>query len=747
MNKFLRQIKPVVSGLPLIGLIFVLSLIVAKQIIKYTPTRYLTVAKIKLDTRKYGVSNDMLYKDFDVFTSENKIETEAEILGSHMLIQRALDKVQFNNSIKRIGKIKTTNLYQNSPFHLTAEMNNDLLYDAEFEVVISDSLLSLNNENLRQPISLQAKLNEWIEVHGNRIKLVPDEQLINQQSLDLEGKYGFTFYSKEGLINKVRENLDVTAVDKEMTVLRVVFKDEMPQKAADFNNALCEAYIDDYVQMKSFAANKTVEFIDLKLEEVGRDLEHAEFELEQYKLKNDVVNVRQETETGIRQISNLQVQLVNTMMEEKAILELEQYLDSGNYFTEKAIQVGFGDLLLTELIKKLKMLSDEKRDLSLKYTENSDEVVAINAKIEEIKFYIAEAIRSNKSNIETKRAQLEADLEIYTHQFDDMPVVERRLKILQREFSLQESVFNFLSQKRIEAFIASTSSTSFHRIIQPAYVPKKPANLNKTLIKFVCGLLGLIIGITLVFLRRVSESKVINREDVEINSLLPLSGYIHKPAINSDKDYQTIVQSLILKEKLRKNQVVSVSCTSQGEGQSEVSQQIFSAILEKGYTACLVDYDVTSGFSHELQPELNLLSVNIDQVNTGDVLTTRNDLFEIQTNASLLNEKLKELKEKFEFVIVNNAPIEENIEPIEIMKNAGISLFVFKANVSQIESVKNINLLSEEYHLKNVHLFLTDVDQSVNYSGNYIHQNINVLHLIKQVVSQFVIRVKTLAKL
>lgn len=746
MQKLFRQIKPVLSGLPLIGLIFVVSLVIAKQIIKYTPTRYLTVAKIKLDTRKYGVSNDMLYKDFDVFTSENKIETEAEILGSHLLIKRALEKVNFDNQIQRIGKIKTTNLYKNSPFSIHTELNNNELFDAAFEVVIVDSSVQLSNANLKTPVSLNGQLNEWVDVLGNRLMLRTNDELIANSHLDVNGKYGFTLHSQEGLINKVRENLDVTAVDKEMTVLRVVFKDEMPQKAADFNNALCQAYIDDYVQMKSYAANKTVEFIDLKLAEVGDDLANAEEELERYKLQNNVVNVRQETETGLRQVADLQVQLVNTMMEEKAILELEQYLDSGNYFTDKAIQVGFGDLLLTELIKKLKNLNDEKRDLMVKYTEESDEVIVVSAKIEEIKFYIQEAIRSNKNNIETRRAQLETDLEIYSHQFDDVPVVERKLQILQREFNLQESVFNFLSQKRIEAFIASTSNTSFHRIIQPAYVPTEPAAPNKTLITFVCGLLGLIVGITIVFLRRVSESKIIDREDIERNSLLPLSGYVRKSGDVSGKDYQTIIQSLLLKEHLVRSQIISVSATEKGEGKSEVAQQVFKALMAKGYNTCLVDYDLALEPLGSLDSELNLLSISPDKLCNGDVITTRNNQAELAFNGNLLEEKLEELRDHFDFVVVNTAPISTHIEAVEMMKKSGISLFVFKANVSHIESVKNINLTTEEYQLENVHLFLTDVDSSINYSGNYINQPLNVLDWIRNSVSQLKHQVTILNK-
>jgi uncharacterized protein involved in exopolysaccharide biosynthesis len=736
VQRILRQLKPILGGLPLIGVLFVLSLVLAKQIIKYSPTRYLTIAKIKLDTRKYGVSNDMLYKDFDIFTSENKIETEAEILGSHLLIKRALSKVKFNNQIKRIGKISTTHLYNNSPFSLKSEMKNDLLFDAAFKVVILDSMMSLTNKDLKIPLSIQGKLNEWMVIGDNRIMLSTNDTLIENDQLDLNGKYGFTFYSEEGIINNVRENLQVKAVDKEMTILRVVFTDEIPQKAADFNNALCQAYMDDYVSMKSYAANKTVDFIDLKLAEVGNDLEKAEYALEQYKLQNDVVNVRQETETGIRQIADLQVQLVNTMIEEKAILDLEQYLDSGDYFSEKAVHVGFGDLLLTELIKKLNNLVDTKRDLMLLFTESSDEVITVNAKIEEITFYINEAIRSNKNNIKTKRGQLEQDLEVFSHQFDDIPKVERRLQVLKREFSLQESVFNFLSQKRIEAFIASTSSTSFHRIIQRAYLPTEPVSPNKTLITFVCGLLGLIIGIAIVFLRRVSESKILDRDDIEKNSLLPLSGYITKSPDQMGKDYQTVMQSLLLKDHLKKHQLITITATARGEGKTEAANQVLWALIAKGHSACLVDYDIAKEARVSLDSELNFLSVNIQKLTSGDVITTRNDRQELAKNTTLLDSKLEELRVVFDFVVINSAPIDTHIEPVEMMKKSGITFFVFKANVSQIESVKNINLLTDEYKLQNLHLFLTGVNQSVNYSGNYVNQEVKIGNVIKKWISK-----------
>ncbi|MFB0926157.1 MAG: hypothetical protein QMB65_12895, partial [Vicingaceae bacterium] len=80
-----KQLLPLIKGSPIIIMVFLLSVFIAKKIIQYTPTTYLSVAKIKLDNQKYGFSNSALYKDFDVFTAHDMIETEAEILGSYLI--------------------------------------------------------------------------------------------------------------------------------------------------------------------------------------------------------------------------------------------------------------------------------------------------------------------------------------------------------------------------------------------------------------------------------------------------------------------------------------------------------------------------------------------------------------------------------------------------------------------------------------------------------------------------------------
>ena len=741
-----KQLLPLIKGLPVVIIIFIVSIFIAKKIIQYTPTMYLSVAKIKLDNQKYGASNALLYKDFDVFTSDDKIESEAELLGSHLLIKKALDRVQFDIAINRIGNIKNTSLYKNSPVDIEYNFIDAELFDVLFQLTITENNLLIKYRNNGVEVTQNGRLNIAMNINGNQITINKNDPLIKLNNLELDGQYSFLIYSEEGLINKVKEQLDVKPIDKEMSVLRVVFKDQVSSKAADFNNALCETYIEDYIITKTYAANKTVGFIDVKLEEIGKDLAKAEQELETYKMRNDVINTRQETETGLRQLSNLKIQLVNTEMNENAILELEDYINSGNYFEETAINFGFGDLLMTELVKKMKSWNDEKQDLLIKYKNGSDQIIAVNYKIEEIKRYIKEAIKSNKREIITKREKLEAELKILSTQFEDIPTREKDLQILKRKFRLQESVYNFLSQKRIEAFIASTSSTSFHRIIQPAYAPKLPVSPNKTLITFVCGLLGLIIGILFVYIRQFARAKVMEKNDLEQNSKLPIAGVIRNVKLNIEAEYLTLSKSLLLKNTIHPNNVIVVTSSLAQEGKTISVENLGIALMSLGHKVCLIDFD---NINYELSAIFHkakdfTLATSKDYNQNGLVLTAKNKGTLLEEDYALCESKLDELKTYYDYIIIDTSPTAISITPVQLMKLADLNLYVIKVNYTTISFISNADLLVEEYGLKNTHFLLTNAHKATNYNGNLIGsgfeskaRNKGFINKIKQYINYY----------
>tara|TARA_B110000879_G_scaffold69575_1_gene97274 strand:- start:10077 stop:12308 length:2232 start_codon:yes stop_codon:yes gene_type:complete len=713
-----RQLLPLIKGLPIIISCAVASFILAKKIISYTPNSYQTVARIKLDDQKYGFSNTQLYKDLDLFSTTSKIESEAEILSSPLLISQGLERLDFGVSIYRVGSVKNTLLYKDSPIivkhHLTKSKNLDQTYWINIIDSNHYQLGRLENE-IDTTNSEIIPLGTAALIDGETITVSTNDSLLDKKDLHLIGLYESIIFSKHGLITDVTDKLNVAAIDKEIAVLRVVYKDQNAEKVADLANALCHAYIEDYVATKTGAASQTVKFLELKIAEVSKELQRAEVKLEQYKSVNGVVNTRQETETGLRKQSSLEVQLINLEMNEQAILELEEYMTEGEYFSETAINFGFGDLLMTELVKKLQSYQDERQDMIYKYTNESNQVKAIDNKIAELKNYIREAIKRNKKEIITKRESIEKMVELNSKQFDRLSTREKEMRVLQRDFAMKEQVYTFLAQKKIEAAIAASALLSFHRIIQPAVIPKIPVSPNKTLIVFVSGLLGLIIGTTYVYLRKATLSKVVSREDLENHSDLPILGVVRKK--NSDKDFSTLAKALKFKDKLENNPMLTVSSAINGEGRSYVSTHLAQSIAVLGYSVGSISIQEEEIYSVETITEFLAIPSEI-RAGVCNLVSTPEETL----NAPQL---MKELKSRFDVIVVDTPAAALSIEGVEFMKLADLNVFLFRANYTSTDFLEYPELLAEEYQIKNMYLLLNSAHMASSFNGRFIGTRYN----------------------
>jgi len=728
-----KQLGVVLRGIPIIILCLLLALLFAAKIILYTNTTYQSIAKVKLDDSKYGFSSTAMFEDFDVFSSEKYIETEAEILNSPLLVGMAVDSLDFDIAIYRAGSIKKTLLYDNSPITVTYHFEKPELYKKEYGLVIKGDSVTLKVGKEENATTYKSFLGEKFELEGGEI-IVFKRELVDK-NIVRDGAYNVKFFDRESLIKDVKSRLDVKAVSKEIFVLRVVYTDESAVRAAKFTNRLCQVYVDDYIASKASAANTSVNFIKSQLEEVRQKLERAELELKLFKEQNDVVNTLQETETGLREISKLKIQLINLSINKQSVDQLEAYIAEGNFFDETSVSFGFGDLLMTELVKKMQILIGERKDLLALYTEDHEKVVAHDEKIAEIKNYIKEAIKSNKKEIATKITEAEEALKIAEVQFKHFPQREKDLKILEREFRLQESSYNFLSEKLIEASIAASVKTAFHRVIQKAVVEKKAVKPNKTLITFVFGLLGLIIGIIIVYFRAAIVKKIIDKVDIEKTSLTPIVALVRRrkeSMVNSE--FITIAKGLLLKGFVNKKDknVLTIVSAVEGEGKSFITRNLGTALVEMGYNVALVDLDMERPSLQTGVKKFNYLNAvdETTQLEEGITLySTLNKDNSFLNNVEHVLEKIAILKEKYDFVVIDGGSIKESISAIELMKESSVSLFVVRANYTYFKYATFPDILKEEYGVDNIQFLLNDISSSINYTGYFSNYNLSLKHL------------------
>ena len=110
MEENYRLLKPFLRGFPLIVIAMIISVIIAKKYLSYVTPMYESTAKLKLADVSEGVPSANLFKDFDVFTTANKIAAEIEVLKSSVLLNKTFNELDFDLEVYRIGKLKTIEL-------------------------------------------------------------------------------------------------------------------------------------------------------------------------------------------------------------------------------------------------------------------------------------------------------------------------------------------------------------------------------------------------------------------------------------------------------------------------------------------------------------------------------------------------------------------------------------------------------------------------------------------------------------
>lgn len=755
MQRIKRIIIPLLKGLPIILITLLISLLIAQKAIQYSVPKYQSIAKIKLDDRKYGLSGNNLYEDFDVFSSQNKIETEAEILKSPLLIGKTVDAIDLNVMVTRIGIIKETILFHDNPFIFEYDNLNSELFDKKFFLnVVGDHFIIQDKE--RKQIASSC-FGEAFNLNEESLTIYRNTTLLNKKSIETDGDYQFEIKSRNEWIAYLNGLIDVKAIDKEIPVLRIVIKSENAQFSADFANKLCDVYVDDYIYTKSIAAAKTLSFIDERMTDLRSVLANSENSLERYKIDHKVVNTLQETETGLREMSKLQLQLINLEMEEQSITELDTYMSQGDYYEKTAINFGFGDLVLTELVKKLKLYTDEKRDLLMKYTLNDQHVINVQEKINDIENYIKEAIHQNKKNIQIKRTEIEASLKKMESQFDDIPTREKEMRILERDFQINEAVYTFLAQKKLEAQIASSALMSFHRVIQPATPAIDPISPNKVLITFVCGFMGLFAGIVIVFGSKLIRGRIQTKSDIEKLTSTPVLGVLTKAKKGEIKKHEFVTLATALSmHSLADKQTIIVTSSTRREGKTFIAKNLAETYAKMGFSVTLLDINFFNpSFINEYDYLLeNLVTVNgqIEQLIPRENEVTKIGITNTAESATLILAHkqmaavMTKIKSVFDYVIIDTPGAVISIDALCMLKYADLCLYTIRTKVSKAQYIPNVDAIQADFGFDKMQIILNGAHSSTNYSGNFNGSQLHYAESPKGVIQKLKYYISIYAK-
>lgn len=749
-NEIVRLVMPIIKRLPIIALIFITTVFIANRATRYMSPVYESTVKIKIDISDEGMANSNLFDDFDVFSTKSTIETEIEVIKSKILIGKVVDQLpEFVTSYWREGDIRQQELFRETPFLVESVIKDEKFYDRQFllNVVAQDSfVLSVMIKGKMN--FLGGKFDEIIETDYFDFKIMINEE---RRDLKLIDKYSFKVHSKPSLINKIRGNLDIKAVSKDVDVIRASYKDHIPEKAAAFLNTLAQTYIDDFITSKGETASRTISFVDKQLEIVSIKLRKAELALEAYKLKNNIVDTRQETASDLAKLSQLKIQMTNLEMEEAVLNNLDEMVNSEKDFSDVALSFDvFKGALFTELIKELQYLQSHRRELLLKYRPNNQVIQNVDIKIEYTKDYIKESIANARENIEIRRKRINKAVQEASSELADLPTKEKHIVILKRKFALLEANYNFLAQKRVEASILEEANIALHRVIEHAQVPSSPIAPNKTLIMAVSGFLSVVVSVVFIFLRIFLQAQINSKEQLEKYTEVPIISVFQKIRENIIKQpvevqlketFSRLFSNLQLYDLLKKGDTITVTSAIEKEGKSFLVYHLSELLAKMGWKVLVVDFDLNhkksgSNFKfigafgltnyfkgqRELTDLINETDIpGVEMISTGRIDKNTPPLIDYAKFFA----DIEKIKSNYDLVIYDSSGTITSNEAIFLMHQSTLNLYMVGANHTKSHYLNYSDVLKDEYDIKNLYLVLNGVTGSVNYSGYSMNRSID----------------------
>ncbi len=731
-KEYQTLIVPILKGLPIILALLVGAIMLASRLVVYTVPEYQSTGSIKIDNRNINLGDLALFEEDGRTKGATSVDflTEVEMFKSKKLKELTLKNLDFELEIFRVGKMKTTELFKNSPLSIGYRIINEAAYDQTYYLKYTGSNYLLWSKDKEQfQIANQIILGDTVEMDGFNLIIEKDQKILSEHPASLHENdiFSFTINSLKAQVNAVNtSNYFVRSVDKKIQIINLYYQHKVPEKAELFVNTLMETYIENCKNEHQQEADKTLTFIDEQLDLVKRKLRNSEGQLVKYKTQESIMNIKQETDATLKEMMQLEFQKVNYDMQKGELNRTFEHLANGNDLRDFAPNFeALKDPLFKEAFLKAQNLELAKQDLLMKYTPQSDEVQNIEIKINNLRTFIHESVKNTLDNITARQEEMAGAIAGIGDNIQDFPDKEQRTMILQREVKLNEQLYTSLIEKRMEIAVAKSANTVFHQVVDQAEVSKKPVTPNTTLFYGVAVFFALLLGMGISFLKHFLTAKIKNKNELTQQLNFPLIGSIaqvrkkENPINNLGNLYTNLELMKGETNNEKKVSTILISSMLTGEGKTFTTTNLAKIYASMGKKVLVIDMDLTDnhpeslfGASNEtgladllqktITPYQAILKTNIKNVD----LIPKGDLSNIYSGilfAPQTNKFIDTLKSDYDLILID-APAIGMVEDVTLMmKQVDFNLVIFRGKKTKLKTVHFAKSIFEEHRIPNLY--------------------------------------------
>ncbi|GAB3641437.1 tyrosine-protein kinase [Spirosoma arcticum] len=695
---------------------------------------YSIKASLLVQDQQKGSDQTNSLKELGVFTPNQVVDNETEILHSFTLMNRVVDRLNLDVRYFQSATFGKREIYDESPIELFIEEGKSALYEKPLKI-------SLPGNRTVRLSERTYPLNKFVETPYGRLKFSSKKNADNRIT-----ELTIQVSKRSSTVKGYLANLRATPVGKNSSIIQLSLEDAVPVKGEAVLNQLITEYNQATLIDKNKVAASTLKFIENRLGIVSRELSTVEKNVESYKSNQGITDLSVQAQSFLETVQQNDALLNQVTIQLAALNDLQKYVDdnTGNQGNTPAV-VGINDPVLLGLITNLTQLEQQREQLARTTSAQNPLLQTIDSQIRTTKNNMAGNIRTMKTMLvstqrqyQTKNGQVEGAIRT-------IPQKERLLMDITRQQAIKNNLYTYLLQKREETAVAFASTIADTRTIDPALSDEDPIKPTKFTLYALFGLLGLVLPIAAIAGHNALNDRVMRRIDVEEITEVPILGELVKEnqsrspvmAYNTNsliaeqiRMLRTDLQSM--KNGLAKSQVILFTSSIGGEGKTFVSMNVGASLASIGKPTIVVDLDLrmpklhkvfnlsnSIGMSDYLRGDAALDAViqpvpgypNCFIIPSGALPANPSELL----SGARLSQLVQELRERFNYVILDTPPVGLVSDARIIAPCADATFFIIRHDVTQRNHLKMINKLYQEQKFQNMNIVLNATDGSNSY--------------------------------
>ena len=478
----------------------IICLLFAIVYLKSAAKIYQTTAKIKIldNSKELNIS-------FDALTMLGKtainLENEIEVLKSNRLLETVVDDLNLE-SYYAVDDAISDQETRSNPFVIKTVLKDDQLKaPLKYSVTITANGYQIINKIDNDTLFC----NSYI--YNSKLKSFPISirPTVNYRIQNFINKeYKVQINSKLTAIRKLTDKLQIGNIGKESEILSISLSDKNKRKSELIINKIIEQFNNDGINDRQLVSQRTIDFVNDRFSFLSKELENIEENKKTYKKNNNLSLIEFDVDTSIKSKALSKAELFKSETQLELARFLKEALQKNNSNLIPA-DIGIDNNEINTAINDYNKLVAEKNRISTSAGKNNPTVQLLNATIAENEKNIIKSIDNYNAKLAIETSKNKSTNNSFNSEFAKLPEKEKKLRAIERQQKIKETLYLLLLQKREEAAISLAITNPSVKVVDYAITNPNPIFPKTSLLFLVALMVSVLIPFFIINLQNMER--------------------------------------------------------------------------------------------------------------------------------------------------------------------------------------------------------------------------------------------------